>query len=200
MTDASNSAAEREKILAGYLDMYKSLRGETAKYHEALWKIIFATVAAAAAVASLLTVASPTAGIVGLLGGSRQAIYWTSAFIFVIGIAGAFLAYVYAFLHDATLQAGNVYRNAWVGEHSKEKTGRKLIKRYDDVRKRYGFSEGERKLYEGFRDRAKHLAFGLMRKFYFVGPSVLILLAAVVLFLLNVCGVVVPSKADSLCI
>jgi len=193
MTDASNTAAEREKTLAGYLDMYKSLRGETAKYHEALWKIVFATVAAAAAVASLLTVVSSTGGIVGLLGGSRQAVYLTSAFVFVIGVTGAFLAYVYAFLHDATLQAGNVYRNAWLGEHTKEKVGRKLVKRYDSVRQCYGFSEGERKLYEGLSDRGRHLLRGFCRVFYFVGPGVLVAVAGGVVFGLNICGVVVPQ-------
>ena len=48
-----------------YLKMYQHLRAESDKYHDVMWKLAFATVIAAAAVASFLLTKSDAAGFLG---------------------------------------------------------------------------------------------------------------------------------------
>ena len=108
--------------------MYQHLRTEADTYHEAIWKLAFGTVVAAAAVASFLFT-HKTDGVISF--GPRGLLALIGGLVFAIGVTGTALIHMYAVYYEVTRHIGNVYRNAWIRAETRGALAEKLTERYN---------------------------------------------------------------------
>jgi hypothetical protein len=108
--------------------MYQHLRTESDTYHEAIWKLAFGTVVAAAAVASFLFT-NKADGVINF--GPRGLVALIGGLVFAIGATGSALIHMYAVYYEVTRHIGNEYRNAWLRAETRSELEKKLTARYE---------------------------------------------------------------------